>query len=136
MTQLPSKSRNRCTISKWSPTTDAYGATPLDWSYKTECCGGSLSLTRTELALQLTRKILENALAVGADVVTTACPLCHVNLDARQAALKLEKPIPILFITQLMGLAYDIEPHALALEKNMVDTRGLIDRVQKTPAKT
>jgi heterodisulfide reductase subunit B len=108
------------------------GATALDWSYKTECCGGSLSLTRTDIALNLTRKILENARAVGADVVTTACPLCHVNLDARQAALNLEKPMPILFISQLMGLAFGIEAHALALEKNMVDTRALVAQLQFT----
>jgi heterodisulfide reductase subunit B len=109
------------------------GATPLDWSYKTECCGGSLSLTRTDIALKLTRRILDNARAVGADVVTTACPLCHVNLDARQAALNLEEPLPILFITQLMGLAFGLEPRALALDKNMVDTHRLLTQLQSTP---
>lgn len=106
------------------------GATALDWSYKTECCGGSLSLTRTDIVLNLTRKILDNARAVGADVVTTSCPLCHVNLDTRQAALKLDKPMPILFITQLMGLAYGLEPHALALDKHMVDTREVVARLR------
>jgi heterodisulfide reductase subunit B len=106
------------------------GATPLDWSYKTECCGGSLSLTRAEIVLNLTRRILDNARAVGADIVVTPCPFCHVNLDARQAALNLEKPIPILFITQLMGLAFGLAPHALGLEKNMVDTREVAARAQ------
>lgn len=102
------------------------GALTVDWSFKTECCGGSLSLTRTDLALKLTKRILDNAKEVGADIVTTACPLCHVNLDARQAALKLEKPIPVLFITQLMGLAFGISPHSLALDKNMVDTTSVV----------
>ena len=106
------------------------GATPLDWSFKTECCGGSLSLTRTEVVHKLTRRILDNAQAVGADIVTTACPLCHVNLDTRQAALNLEKPIPIIFISQLMGLAFGLEPHALALDKHMVDTRAIVTRLQ------
>ena len=96
------------------------GATSVDWSYKTECCGGSLSLTRTDIVLNLTRKIIDDARAVGADVITTSCPLCHVNLDTRQAALKLDKPMPIMFITQLMGLAYGLEPHALAIDKHMV----------------
>jgi len=105
------------------------GATPLDWSFKTDCCGGSLSLTRTDIVLNLTRRILDNARAVGADIVVTVCPLCHVNLDARQAALKLDQPMPILFITQLMGLAFGLEPHALALEKNMVDTRPLVQEL-------
>ncbi len=106
------------------------GASPVDWSFKTECCGGSLSLTRTDIMLKLTRKILEDAQAVGADLVVTACPLCHVNLDARQAALNLEQPIPVLFVTQLMGLAYGLDPHALALDKNMVDTRALVARIR------
>ncbi|MBI5033560.1 MAG: 4Fe-4S dicluster domain-containing protein [Chloroflexi bacterium] len=99
------------------------GATPIDWSFKTECCGGSLSLTRTDIVLNLTRKIIDNARAVGADIITTSCPLCHVNLDTRQAALKLEQPMPVLFITQLMGLAFGLEPHALAVDKHMVDAR-------------
>ncbi len=106
------------------------GATALDWSFKTDCCGGSLSLTRTDIVLNLTRKILENARAVGADALVTGCPLCHVNLDTRQDALKLEQPMPILFITQLMGLAFGLEPHALGLEKHMVDTRAFVARVQ------
>lgn len=106
------------------------GATPLDWLFKTECCGGSLSLTRTEVVHKLTRRILENAQAVGADIVTTACPLCHVNLDTRQAALNLEKPIPIIFISQLMGLAFGLEPRALALDKHMVDTRAFVAQLQ------
>ncbi len=102
------------------------GAIALDWSYKTECCGGSLSLTRTDIVLNLTRRIFENACAVGADIIVTACPLCHVNLDTRQAALHLDRPMPVLYITQLMGLAFGLESHALALDKNMVDTRPLV----------
>jgi heterodisulfide reductase subunit B len=105
------------------------GATALDWSYKVDCCGGSLSLTRTEIVLNLTRKILDNALAVGADLMVTACPLCHVNIDTRQAPLKLDRPMPILFITQLMGLAFGLNPHSLGLEKHMVDTRPVVERV-------
>lgn len=105
------------------------GATALDWSYKTECCGGSLALTRTDIVLNLTRRIFENACAVGADMIVTSCPLCHVNLDTRQAALHLDKPMPVLYITQLMGLAFGLEPHALSLEKHLVDTRPVVARL-------
>lgn len=107
------------------------GATALDWSFKTECCGGSLSLTRTDIVLNLTRKIIDNARAVGADLITTSCPLCHVNLDTRQDALKLDQPMPILFITQLMGLAFGLDAHALALEKHLVDTREIVARIHR-----
>ncbi len=111
---------------------ESMGATALDWSYKLDCCGGSLSLTRTDIVLKLTRKIIENAQAVGADVMVTACPMCHINIDTRQAPLNLEKPMPILFITQLMGLAFGLNPHSLGLEKHMVDTRPIVDRVMGT----
>jgi heterodisulfide reductase subunit B len=108
----------------------ALGAEPVDWSYKTDCCGGSLALTRTDIVLSLTRKILDDARAAGADVVTTSCPLCHVNLDARQADLKLEQPLPVLYITQLMGLAFGLSPKSLALQKHLVDPTPVLARIQ------
>jgi len=63
---------------------EALGAEALDWTYKTDCCGGSLSLSTLEIALDLSHKILKNAQDVGADLIVTACPLCHANLDLRQ----------------------------------------------------
>jgi heterodisulfide reductase subunit B len=63
------------------------GANPLDWSYKTRCCGASLGFTNLEIVLELGRKILANAKAVGAEAIVVACPLCQVNLDSRQAQM-------------------------------------------------
>ena len=105
------------------------GADAVDWSYKTECCGGSLSLTQTELALALTRKLLLAARALDTDVITTSCPMCHVNLDARQSQLGLDFQIPVLYITQLMGLAFGLPARRLALEKNMVGPKTVLDRI-------
>jgi heterodisulfide reductase subunit B len=104
----------------------ALGAESLDWSYKTSCCGATLSITNTEIALDLSRRILENARAVGADAVVVACPLCHTNLDARQHQMGLDAPIPILFFTQLMALAFGLGPKAMALDKNMVDPQFVL----------
>jgi len=98
----------------------ALGAEPIHWSYKTDCCGGALSLTQTPLALEMTRKILQNAHDCGADVIAAVCPLCHVNLDARQGQIGLEFQMPILYVTQLMSLALGLEPKLAALDKNMV----------------
>lgn len=107
---------------------EAMGGETLDWSYKTECCGATLSMTETGLALELTAKILGDARAVGAEAVVVSCPLCHMNLDARQSQLELDYEMPILYITQLMGLSMGLGSKALALDKNLVDPMGLLGR--------
>lgn len=106
---------------------EALGARPLDWSYKTDCCGGSVGLSQLPVMLQLTEKILRNAQDVGADAVVVACPLCHVNLDSRQNLLQLNKGrIPILYITQLMGLALGVAAKELGLDKHLTDPMPLL----------
>ncbi len=104
----------------------ALGAEALEWSYKTECCGNSLSVTQTPVALGLSRKILENARACGADAVVTMCPMCHINLDARQPEMGLDQPIPVFHMTQLMALAFGLGGGATCFDKNMVDPRPLL----------
>ncbi len=106
----------------------ALGAEPVDWSYKTDCCGGTLGLTQTGLALEMTQKILQNARDCGADVVAAACPLCHVNLDARQSSIGLSFQIPVLYITQLMALAFGLGHKQAALSKNIVDPQPVLER--------
>jgi heterodisulfide reductase subunit B len=112
----------------------AIGITALDWSYKTRCCGVSLGISQLPIALELSRKILKNAKGVGADAIVVACPLCHVNLDARQkqieAEYKEEFHLPIIYFTQLMGLAFGLESEALGLDKHFVDPISLINRLQ------
>jgi len=103
----------------------ALGATVVDWDRKVACCGASLSLTRSDLVLELSGEILENARARGADVVAVACPLCHANLDGRQTQLPNPPDMPALYFTQLMALAFGM-PAQAALERNMVDPRPLL----------
>ncbi len=106
---------------------EALGAQALDWSYKTECCGGSVGLSQLPVMLELVAKILRNAQEVGADAVIVACPLCHVNLDSRQNLLELPQPrIPIIYITQLMGLGLGIPTKALGLSKHLTDPMPLL----------
>jgi heterodisulfide reductase subunit B2 len=109
------------------------GITSLDWSYKTRCCGVSLGITQLPIALELSRKILKNAKGVGADAIVVACPLCHVNLDARQKQIEEEFKerfkLPIIYFTQLMGLAFGLKPEALGLDKHFVDPTPLLQQV-------
>lgn len=104
----------------------ALGAETVDWSFKTDCCGASLSVTQTPLALRMSRKVVANAQACGAEAVVTMCPMCHLNLDARQPEMDLDTPIPILHATQLMSLAFGLGDKAARLGKNVVDPRPLL----------
>jgi heterodisulfide reductase subunit B len=110
---------------------EALGAEAVDWSYKTDCCGGSLSLSTLDISLDLSHKILENAVEVGADIVATACPLCHANLDVFQKQINDEFgggcEIPVVYFTQLMGVAYGIDTKTLGLDKHFTDAIGLLN---------
>jgi heterodisulfide reductase subunit B len=110
------------------------GIESLDWSYKTRCCGVSLGITQVPIALELSRKILKNAKSVGADAIVVACPLCHVNLDARQKQIeeKFEETynLPVIYFTQLMGLAFGMKLEELGLEKHFVDPLPLLRKMK------
>jgi len=109
------------------------GGEALDWPHKVECCGGGLSLTRTDLVVSLSDKIVGMAAEAGADCIVVACPMCQVNLDLRQIDIKKqggrEYRMPILYITQLLGLALGLNPEQLGLSKLMIAPDRIVDRV-------
>ena len=106
----------------------ALGAEPVAWSGKTDCCGGSLGISKTEVSLKMTKKVLTNARACGADIVATMCPMCHINLDARQRRLDFETPTPIVHATQLMLLAFGEDARSAQLGRAIVDPAPLCRR--------
>ena len=103
---------------------EALGAKSLDWSYKTECCGASLFVSSESTATNLVSKILKDAVACDADCIIIACPMCHNNLDSLQKDIRssygISKLMPILFITQLMGLAFGMSESELKLDNSFV----------------
>ncbi len=104
------------------------GAETVEWQSKTDCCGGSLGISKTEVATGLMRKIVTNARAAGAEAIVTMCPICHLNLDSRQPEMGLEEDVPILQATQLMALAFGQGAEGAALRYNLVDTRPYLKR--------
>ena len=112
----------------------ACGATPVRWNMAVECCGGAFSISRTSSVIRLSRGIIRDARANGADAIVVACPLCHSNLDFRQAAMAMrgEEPMPVLFISQLVGLALGIPEKRLGLARHFVDARPLLAKAQAT----
>jgi heterodisulfide reductase subunit B len=113
------------------------GASPVKWNMAVECCGGSFSICRTGSVIRLGRAILEDARRAGAQAIVVACPMCHSNLDFRQAAMRLDgDPLPIVFLTELVGLALGLAPDALGLQRHFVDTASLGPSETAGPAAT
>jgi heterodisulfide reductase subunit B len=108
----------------------ALGAESIDWPYKVECCGASFSLTKTDIVLKLGNDILQIAKEAGADCLVVACPLCQSNLDLRQKEIEKKYNtkfnLPILYFTQLLGLALGIEAKKLGLRKHIVSPQSLL----------
>ncbi|MFA6028353.1 MAG: CoB--CoM heterodisulfide reductase iron-sulfur subunit B family protein [Elusimicrobiota bacterium] len=102
---------------------EALGATVVHYPLKTRCCGGSLTGTLSEVGLRLVYILLKEARKNGADVISTLCPLCQFNLDAFQDQVKDkygDVTTPVVYFTQLMGLAFGLDPKELGLKRNIV----------------
>lgn len=100
------------------------GATPIDWAFKTECCGAGLSISRTPSVGRLSGLIVGDAKDRGAEAIIVACPMCHSNLDMRRKEINKflgEKvDIPVLYVTQALGLAIGIDRKELGLNRHFV----------------
>ncbi len=114
----------------------ACGAAPVAWHMGLECCGGSLSVSRTGSVIRLGRAILEDARRSGAEALLVACPMCHSNLDFRQRAMARDgrPPIPVLYVTELVGLALGIEAGRLGLDRHFVSAAPLLAARALAPA--
>jgi len=108
----------------------ALGADPVKYYYKTKCCGGPILITNEDLALTLARDLLVMAKESGADCMVVTCPMCHLQLDAKQKAVEakfnIKIDMPIIYFTQLIGLAMGIAPTELGLDKHLVQTDKFI----------
>ena len=108
----------------------ALGADVLSWDLKTECCGAGLSLSKTEVVVDLTGRLIREAVRQGADALVVACQLCQSNLDMRQAELSRAEgkayALPIIYFTQLMGLAFGLPARTLGLNHHLVNPFPLL----------
>jgi heterodisulfide reductase subunit B len=108
----------------------ALGAEVRPWSYKTDCCGGSLILTRPDIARALIQKLFDMAEEAGADCVVTACPMCFSNLDNRQKELSQrtgkEYKVPVFYFSELLGLAFGDPAAPKWLRRHLVDPRPFL----------
>jgi len=115
---------------------EAIGAEPIPWSYKTDCCGSSLMLARTDIVEKLSGRLVSMAREAGADCIIVGCPICQANLDTRQEGLGSEageaNRLPVIYFTELIGMALGHSDVKKWLNRHIVDpikvlsARGLI----------
>jgi len=108
---------------------EATGAKPVDWNFKTECCGGSHSIAHKEIVVDLSKKIIDDAKLHGADVIVVACPMCHSNLDMRQRSMKSDAEMPILYLSEFIGLSLGIKPKELGVDLHFISADKLLEKV-------
>lgn len=108
------------------------GAKPVNFPVKTKCCGGMLMMTNEDVALGLVRNLLECARENGAECIATICPLCHMNLEAYQDNVNkhfgTDYNIPILYFTQIVGLAFGFSRQALGIEEELTPSKALFEK--------
>lgn len=112
----------------------ALGAEPVDWALKTQCCGGHMTVIGPDVAFGLIRRLVRGASDAGADLVATLCPMCQLNLDAYQVEMnrhyRCDYHMPVLYFTQLMGLAFGKPPGQLGIGREFVDAMPALAKIQ------
>jgi len=102
----------------------ALGAKTVEWNYKTECCGAGMTMSNEDIVLELAHKILSNAAEHGANCLVVACPMCHVNLDMKQAAVERrfgkKLGMVVYYLSDLVGLALGLSAEQLGINRHFV----------------
>ncbi len=113
------------------------GATVVDYPVKAHCCGGHMTQISEPVALDLIHRLLKNAADYKADMIVTLCPMCQLNLDGYQDAVNkhfgTNYQIPILYFTQLMGLAMGMAPVDLGFGKEFVSANPALEKIGVEP---
>jgi len=116
----------------------ALKAEPVDFGLKAFCCGGPIFMPQEDAAADIIYRILKDAKKAGAEVIVTVCPLCHLMLDAKQKVLEQRHAeiigIPVLYVTQLVGIALGLGPEDLGLNMNSVSPMPMVEKVYERMA--
>ena len=105
----------------------AIGADVKNWSYKTDCCGGSLSVSKTAIVVNMCDKLMGAAKEAGANCIVTACPMCMANLDMRPSP---SMRMPVFYFTELISLALGLDGSKETFKSHLVDPQPLLNQLR------
>ncbi|MBN1873076.1 MAG: CoB--CoM heterodisulfide reductase iron-sulfur subunit B family protein [Anaerolineae bacterium] len=110
------------------------GAEVVDYPLKGQCCGGHMTQISEGTAMGMIRYLIKDAVDRGADAIVTVCPMCQLNLDAFQGDMnryfKTDYHIPVMYFTQMIGLALGLSPREVALEQGLVTAMPALSKVE------
>jgi heterodisulfide reductase subunit B len=116
---------------------EALGATVVDYPLKAACCGGHMPQINPETAFTLIHELVATAARQQADAIVTVCPMCQLNLDAYQSQANAQfgtfYSLPVLYFTQMMGLAFGLSPKELGFGQELVSAQGVLDKLAAPP---
>jgi heterodisulfide reductase subunit B len=111
----------------------ALGAEVVDFPLRTSCCGGHMTQIGPNTGFELIRRLVDSAHRREADLMVTVCPMCQMNIDAYQGEMnhhfRTNYHMPILFFTQLVGLAFGLDPKALGIGSEVVSASHALGRI-------
>ena len=111
----------------------ALGAEVVDYPLKAACCGGHMTQISEATGFELIRRLVKGAADGGADLIAALCPMCQLNLDAFQGPMnkycKTDYHMPVLYFTQLVGLAFGMDPSALGIGSELVNARPALAKI-------
>lgn len=117
--------------SKFDQLVDITGAESVPWSAKLQCCGSPMWGSEDELSMDLTEKKVANARQSGADYLCVTCAYCQLQFDRVQNAMvsmrNIRHPVPSILYTQLLGLALDVNPALLGIDRNQLSPNTILD---------
>lgn len=102
---------------------ESLGAEVKQWSYKTDCCGGSLTISRSDIVGNMVNKLMKMAREAGANCIVVACPVCMANLDMRASA---ELRMPVFYFTELIGFALGLPGSQAWFKLHNIDSKPLL----------
>lgn len=109
------------------------GAKVVDYANKTRCCGGPVLPVDEKTAMAVSKQKLDDIKEAGANVINLVCPFCSVMYDSNQKSIEsefgTEYQLPVLYLTQILGLAMGFDRKELGLNLNVVKTKGIMDLI-------
>ncbi len=113
---------------------EALGAEVVDYPVKGQCCGGHMTQISESTSMELIHYLIKAAADREADAIVTVCPMCQLNLDAFQGDMnrhfKTDYRMPVLYFTQMMGLAFGLTPRALGIGKGLVSAEAALSKIE------